>query len=55
VIKRGDVLLHHPYTDYSMVTNFIRAAASDPKVLAIKICLYRTDNNQKSPRYCDRR
>jgi len=31
VIKRGDVLLHHPYTDYSMVTNFIRAAASDPK------------------------
>jgi polyphosphate kinase len=42
VIKRGDVLLHHPYTDYSMVTNFIRAAANDPKVLAIKICLYRT-------------
>src|SRR6266446_5628024 len=29
VIKRGDVLLHHPYTDYSMVTNFIRAAAND--------------------------
>jgi len=42
VIKRGDVLLHHPYTDYSTVTNFIRAAANDPKVLAIKICLYRT-------------
>jgi polyphosphate kinase len=42
VIKRGDVLLHHPYTDYSTVTNFIRAAATDPKVLAIKICLYRT-------------
>ncbi|HYW72995.1 MAG TPA: polyphosphate kinase 1 [Pyrinomonadaceae bacterium] len=42
VIKRGDVLLHHPYTDYSTVTNFIRAAANDPNVLAIKICLYRT-------------
>src|SRR2546423_13329361 len=42
VIKRGDVLLHHPYTDYSTVTNFIRAAANDPTVLAIKICLYRT-------------
>ncbi|MFN2577378.1 MAG: polyphosphate kinase 1 [Pyrinomonadaceae bacterium] len=42
VIKRGDVLLHHPYTDYSTVTNFIRAAADDPNVLAIKICLYRT-------------
>jgi polyphosphate kinase len=42
VIKHGDVLLHHPYTDYSTVTNFIRAAANDPNVLAIKICLYRT-------------
>ena len=42
VIKQGDVLLHHPYTDYSTVTNFIRAAANDPNVLAIKICLYRT-------------
>jgi polyphosphate kinase len=41
-IKRGDVLAHHPYTDYSVVTNFIRAAANDPNVLAIKICLYRT-------------
>ena len=41
-IKRGDVLLHHPYTDYSTVTNFIRAAANDENVLAIKICLYRT-------------
>ena len=42
VIKRRDVLLHHPYTDYSVVTNFIRTAANDPNVLAIKICLYRT-------------
>ena len=42
VIKHGDVLLHHPYTDYSTVTNFIRAAANDENVLAIKICLYRT-------------
>jgi len=42
VIRRGDVLLHHPYTNYSTVTNFIRAAANDPNVLAIKICLYRT-------------
>jgi polyphosphate kinase len=42
VIKQGDVLLHHPYTDYSTVTDFIRASANDPNVLAIKICLYRT-------------
>jgi polyphosphate kinase len=41
-IRREDVLLHHPYTDYSSVTRFIRAAADDPNVLAIKICLYRT-------------
>jgi polyphosphate kinase len=42
VLKNRDVLLHHPYTAYSTVTNFIRTAADDPDVLAIKICLYRT-------------
>ncbi len=42
VIKQRDVLLHHPYTAYSTVTNFIGTAAEDPDVLAIKICLYRT-------------
>jgi polyphosphate kinase len=47
VIKRGDVLLHHPYTAYSSVTNFVRAAADDPNVLAIKICLYRTGQQSK--------
>jgi len=41
-VKRRDVLLHHPYTNYATVTDFIRAAADDPNVLAIKICLYRT-------------
>jgi len=46
-IKRGDVLLHHPYTDYSVVIDFIRAAASDPDVLAIKICLYRTGSQSE--------
>jgi polyphosphate kinase len=42
VLKERDHLLHHPYTAYSTVTNFIRTAAEDPNVLAIKICLYRT-------------
>ena len=41
-VKRRDILVHHPYTDYSAVTDFIRAAADDENVRAIKICLYRT-------------
>lgn len=41
VIRREDVLLHHPYQPYSTVTDMIADAAEDPKVLAIKICLYR--------------
>jgi polyphosphate kinase len=42
VLKKRDVLLHHPYTTYSTVTDFIAAAAADENVQAIKICLYRT-------------
>jgi polyphosphate kinase len=42
VIKRHDVLLHHPYTSFATVTDFIAEAADDPDVQAIKICLYRT-------------
>ena len=41
IIGRGDVLLHHPYMPYSIITDFIREAADDPDVLAIKMCLYR--------------
>jgi len=44
-IKRADIILHHPYTAYGSVINFINAAASDPDVVAIKICLYRTGKN----------
>jgi len=42
VLKKRDVLLHHPYTAYSAVTEFVAQAAEDPDVQAIKICLYRT-------------
>lgn len=42
VLKKHDVLLHHPYTSYTAVTDFVAQAAEDPDVLAIKICLYRT-------------
>ncbi|MDQ3747735.1 MAG: polyphosphate kinase 1, partial [Acidobacteriota bacterium] len=41
-LKKQDVLLHHPFTAYSTVTDFINAAAEDDDVRAIKICLYRT-------------
>jgi polyphosphate kinase len=42
ILKEHDLLLHHPYTPYSTVSDFVRTAAHDPDVLAIKICLYRT-------------
>src|SRR5215207_5094887 len=41
-VRRKDILLHHPYTSYTAVTDFIATAAADPDVLAIKMCLYRT-------------
>ncbi|HEX8249277.1 MAG TPA: polyphosphate kinase 1 [Pyrinomonadaceae bacterium] len=41
VIKRQDILLHHPFMPYDIITDFIRQAAEDPDVLAIKMCLYR--------------
>ncbi len=40
-LKKQDVLLHHPFTAYSTVTDFIDTAAGDEDVRAIKICLYR--------------
>jgi len=46
-IKKQDVLLHHPYTSFSTIVDFIDAAANDPDVVAIKMCLYRT--GKKSP------
>ena len=42
VVKKQDVLLHHPYTSFGSLTDFIAEAAEDPDVQAIKICLYRT-------------
>ena len=41
-MRDGPVLLHHPYESYAPVVSFIARSATDPKVLAIKITLYRT-------------
>jgi len=45
VIRKQDVIVHHPYDAFSPVEDFFRRAARDPTVLAIKTTLYRVGKN----------
>ena len=44
-VRNGDLLLYHPYDSFAPVVDFVRAAANDPEVLAIKQTLYRVGSN----------
>jgi polyphosphate kinase len=45
ILKHQDVLLHHPYESFNSVIEFLETSAHDPRVLAIKMTLYRTSGD----------
>ncbi len=49
-LRAHDILLHHPYDSFTPVLDFLRSAAEDPNVLAIKMTLYRAGSNAEAVR-----
>ncbi len=49
LIRENDILLHHPYMPYGIVTDFLKEASEDPDVVAMKICLYRLGADSPIP------
>ena len=47
LLKRQDILLHHPYQSFAPVIDFIRTTAADPDVIAIKQTVYRTGTDSE--------
>jgi polyphosphate kinase len=47
VIRQKDRMLHHPYDSFTILLDFVRRAAADPQVLAIKMTLYRAGSNSE--------
>src|SRR5262249_12230504 len=44
-IRRGDILLHHPFESFQPVIDILRQAASDPDVVSVSATIYRTDRD----------
>lgn len=51
MIRKGDILLHHPFDSFQAVEDLLKFASQDPKTLAIKMTLYRTSGDSPIIKY----